>query len=157
MESRRVDTLSRYTSAVEIELLVARFLDCSLPCAQWTHRAHLTVGLWHARQYPPDEALARVRAGIQRYNAACGTPNTEARGYHETLTCFYMHLIGRYLAEVVDRSDWTAVTNHLVDRYGSRDLPLRFYSRERLMSSEARARWVPPDLRPLPGEAAMGS
>jgi hypothetical protein len=32
-----------------------------------------------------------------------------------------------------------------------------FYSRERLMSVEARARWVEPDLAPLRIEAVLGS
>jgi len=142
-------TASQYTDAREIEQLVADFIACSLPCAEWTHRAHLTVGLWHAREYTPDEALARMRAGIQRYNAACGVVTTATRGYHETLTRFYMALLERYLAGVSDRSDWVAVTNTLVERYGDRDLPLRYYTRERLMSSEARSGWVPPDLRDL--------
>ena len=43
-----------YVELAEIERLVARFLDCSLPCPEWTHRAHLTVGLWHAREYSPN-------------------------------------------------------------------------------------------------------
>ena len=46
-----------YRSVDEIERLVVRFADCSLPCAEWTHGAHLTVGLWHAWRYPANEAL----------------------------------------------------------------------------------------------------
>ena len=34
-------------------------------------------------------------------------------------------------------------------RYGARDLPLRHYTKDLLMSSEARFGWVEPDLRPL--------
>jgi len=142
-------TAAPYTDVREIEQIVDGFLACRLPCSEWTHRAHLTVGLWHAREYPPDEALVRMRAGIQRYNAACGIVTTATRGYHETLTRFYMTLLTRYLAGVSDRSDWVAVTNTLVERYGDRDLPLRYYTRERLMSNEARAGWVPPDLQDL--------
>lgn len=155
--NRQPDVIaSRYAHAREIERVVAGFLDGSLPCAEWTHRAHLTIGLWHAREYPPDEALARMRAGIQRYNGACGVVTTATRGYHETLTRFYMTLIERYLAGVSDRSDWAAVTNALVERYGDRDLPLRYYTRERLMSSEARGGWVPPDLREISLEPLAG-
>jgi hypothetical protein len=35
-----------------------------------------------------------------------------------------------------------------------KDALLEFYSRERLMSDEARARWVEPDLLPLPEHVA---
>ncbi len=138
-----------YQHVDEIEHLVARFCDCSLPCDEWTHVAHLTVGLWHARTYAADEALERVRVGIRRYNVACGTENTETRGYHETLTEFYMTIITRFLAERSADDDLLSVTNELVARLGHRELPLAYYSRARLMSVEARHGWVEPDLKAL--------
>jgi hypothetical protein len=141
--------LARYEHLDEIESLAARFDDCSLPCVEWTHRAHLTVGLWTLREHAADEALRRIRTGIQRYNAACGVVTTTTRGYHETITCFYMRVIGDYLAMVADRTNWLTVTNGLLDQYGSPDLPFAYYTRERLMSPEARAAWIEPDLRNL--------
>ncbi len=107
------------------------------------------MGLWHAREFPPHEAIERVRAGIKRYNVTCGVVDSPTRGYHETITRFYMLLVGRYLAECDDRSDWVAVTNRLFELHGHKDAPLAYYTRDRLMSAEARAGWVPPDLRPL--------
>jgi hypothetical protein len=145
-----------FTQLAEIERLVARFLDCTLPCAEWTHRAHLTVGLCHARDYPLHEALDRVRAGIKRYNVTCGVVDSPTRGYHETITRFYMLLVGKYLAECEDRADWVAVTNRLFELHGHKDAPLAYYTRERLMSAEARAGWLPPDLRPLAELSAGG-
>ena len=41
----------------------------------------------------------------------------------------------------------------LLSRYGDRDLPLRHYTKDLLMSPEARFGWVEPDLRPLGREA----
>jgi hypothetical protein len=32
--------------------LVARFEDLTLPKAEWTHQAHLTVALWYASHLP---------------------------------------------------------------------------------------------------------
>jgi hypothetical protein len=144
--------MDRYEDDDEIECIARGFADCTLPCAEWTHRAHLTVGLWYAREYEPDEALDRVRAGIRRYNTACGTENSATHGYHETITRFYMGLISTYLTFVADRSDWVAVTNRFIERFGDRQLPLRYYTRERLMSSEARLNWLPPDIRSLDSE-----
>ena len=138
-----------YESVAEIESLVARFVDGTLPCAEWTHRAHLTVGLWHAREFPADEALARMRAGILRYNTTCQVPNTPTRGYHETITWFYMTVLSRHLTTISDRSDWTTVTNDAIERYGEKELPFDYYSRDRLMSAEARSAWVAPDVRSL--------
>jgi hypothetical protein len=132
----------------QIERVVRGFGDCTLPCEEWTHAAHLTVGLWYAREYPPGETLDRIRAGIKRYNVACGNQNTDTAGYHETITRFYMWLIGKYLAGVTDVSDWVAVTNALIEHAGV-NAPNRYYSRERLTSVAARLDWVPPDLQSM--------
>ena len=37
----------------EIEDLVLAFEDTTLPYPQWTHGAHLTVGLWYRLWYGP--------------------------------------------------------------------------------------------------------
>jgi hypothetical protein len=138
-----------YQHLDEIDRIVQGFIDCTLPCTEWTHVAHLTVGLWHARHFPPEQALERVRQGIRRYNTSCGTENSATRGYHETITRFYMTTMEVYLKFVSEHLDWVAVTNRFIAQFGDRELPLRYYSRDLLMSSAARLDWVPPDLKPL--------
>jgi len=133
----------------EVERLVARFEDGTLPHAEWNHRAHLTVALWYAAHHPPAEALDRMRRGILRLNAAHGVPTTPTRGYHETITRFYMWMVGRFLEEEGVAGDWGRLANRLVERHGDRELPLRYYTEARLRSPEARAGWVEPDLGTL--------
>lgn len=139
-----------YQAAAEVERLVAGFRDGTLPHAEWTHRAHLTVALWYATQHEAAEALDLVRAGILRLNAAHGVPTTPTRGYHETITRFYMHVVGHFVAQLGREDDWAERANRLLTRYGQRELPLRHYSEGVLKSPEARAGWVEPDLLPLP-------
>jgi len=129
--------------------LVARFENCTLPKEEWTHQAHLTVGLWYASRLPYEEALVAVREGILRLNAAHGVPTTTTRGYHETITRFYMWMVGRFLEEEGVAGDWGRLANRLVERHGDRELPLRYYTEARLRSPEARAGWVEPDLGTL--------
>ncbi len=130
--------------------LVDGFERCTLPKEAWTHRAHLEVALWYASRLPPARALEAMRAGIQRFNAAHGGVTTPTSGYHETITRAYMRLIQRFARE--DRGDggWTARVERLMERHGEKDHLLRYYSRDRLMSPEARFGWVEPDLLPLP-------
>ena len=45
------------------------------------------------------KALDRGRTGIKRYNVTCGVIDSPTRGYHETITRFYMLLVGKYLVE----------------------------------------------------------
>ena len=139
-----------YEAAAEVERVVARFTDGTLPHAEWTHRAHLTVALWYATHHEAAEALDLVRAGILRLNAAHGVPTTPTGGYHETITRFYMHVVRHFVQQEQGRGDWAERANRLVARYGQRELPLHHYSEARLKSAEARAGWVEPDLLALP-------
>ena len=143
--------IPRFGRSDEVERLVARFEDGTLPKADWTHRAHLAVALWYASHLPFEEALLAVREGIQRVNAAHGVATTPTGGYHETITRFYLRVICDYVAreEGGSETDWATRVNRLLSRYGARDLPLRHYTRDLLLSAEARFGWVEPDLRPI--------
>jgi hypothetical protein len=129
--------------------LVEAFLACTLPKPEWTHQAHLRVGLWHLIHLSPSEALDRLRDRIQHYNQSCGVANTETSGYHESITRFYVWRIARYLDNVDRSRSADELADELIALHGDKELPLRYYSRERLMSPEARLGWVEPDLAPL--------
>ncbi|MBX7106254.1 MAG: hypothetical protein K1X57_19410 [Gemmataceae bacterium] len=137
MPDSRLDTLTR------------RFLDRTLPRKEWTHEAHLRVGLWHLLRYTPEESLDRLRTGIREYNIAVGVQNTATAGYHETITRYYVMRIARFL-DGADRSlTDDELSENLIQEIGDRELPLRHWTRERLFSPEARQDWVEPDLTPL--------
>jgi hypothetical protein len=148
--SERPGEVRPYESAAEVERVVAGFMDGTLPHAEWTHQGHLTVALWYATHHDAPEALDLVRVGILRLNAAHGVPTTPTRGYHETITRFYMHVVGRFVEQQAGKGDWAERANRLIERCGARELPLRYYSEARLKSAEARAGWVEPDLLSLP-------
>jgi hypothetical protein len=138
-----------FASDEELEALVSGFEDQTLPKARWTHRAHLAVGLVYCDRMPAPVAVALLRERIRRYNVASGGENTATAGYHETITRFYVHVVRRFLAEDREAGTLAERANRLFERYGARDLPRRYYSEARLFSTEARASWVEPDLRPL--------
>lgn len=50
----------------ELESLVRRFEDCTLPREEWTHRAHLAIAVWYLSHLPREVATERIRMGIQR-------------------------------------------------------------------------------------------
>jgi hypothetical protein len=140
---------AEFRTAEEILALVRRFEDRTLPRAEWTHAAHLTVALWHLLQYDWPEAVARVRLGIQRYNAAHGIRSTPTGGYHETLTVFWLRAVRNFLEGGRNEArSLVSLANELAAS-ADKSLPLEHYTRARLFSSEARANWVEPDLKPL--------
>jgi hypothetical protein len=141
--------MTTFRTTEDVLSLVRRFDDRTLPREEWTHAAHLTVALWHLLQYDWPEAVARVRLGIQRYNAAHGIRTTPTGGYHETLTLFWMRHVRSFLeAGRNEARSLVALANDLADS-ADKSLPLKHYTRELLFSTEARAAWVEPDLKPL--------
>lgn len=141
-----------YHAPEEIERLVTAFLARTLPLRDWTHSAHLTVGLWHLLHYDPAEARLRVRFGIQSYNEAQGVAMTPEGGYHETITLFYLWAIGQFLKQADPGSSLVSLTNGLLNGpQANKKYPLEYYSPSRLFGWNARVGWVEPDLKPLEG------
>jgi len=128
--------------------LLAAFEQATLPAEAWNHRAHVRVAFTYARQGDLNTALQRMRAGLQALNAAHRVPNHADRGYHETITVAFMRLI-----HAACRRYTFASSADFCDRHPElvqKDALLRYYSRERLKSLEAKAAFVEPDLAPLP-------
>ncbi|HEY9655740.1 MAG TPA: hypothetical protein V6C50_09620 [Crinalium sp.] len=139
-----------YQTCNQIKALVQAFEQHTLPRSQWTHTAHLTLALWYLAHYAPSEAIDRMRDGIQQYNAAQGIQQTKNSGYHETITLFWLWVGQWYLADRrVSRLALDAI-NQFLERCSDPTLPFHYYSRDRLLSWEARTNWVEPDLHPLP-------
>jgi hypothetical protein len=133
----------------ELEELVRRFRTCELPRLEWTHAAHLSVGLWHVSRYEPEDALTRLRRGIRRLNDSNGVVNSVSSGYHETITKAYAQLLAAFAERHADLPVAARVARLLAGELADRSLLLKFYSRARLESAEARLGWVEPDLAPL--------
>ncbi len=131
------------------EELVDAFLSRKLPKKEWTHKAHLKVGLWHLLHYAPYESIERLRQNIKQYNIACGIENTETQGYHETITRFYIWLINKFLQQTERSQPIDLLADRLISLYGDKSFPLNYYSRDKLMSKTARLQWVEPDLKAL--------
>ena len=130
----------------EVDLLAKSFEERTLPKSEWTHAAHLVVGLYYCFHNPPGVAKNLMSDGIYWLNDAHGTPNTETSGYHETLTVFWLKTVAGYLEKNGREAGLAALANGLVATLNDTKLPLKYYSRERLFSVEARMNYVEPDL-----------
>ena len=144
---------TRTTIAVspsEIEELVTGFQDHSLPSERWTHQDHLIVGFHFAYHFPLDQAIYYLRAGIITYNVATGGKNTHERGYHETITQLWAKLLKAFVQKkCTGLSLAESCTALLNSPYAAQEIMFRFYSKDLLFSTQARALWVEPDLAPI--------
>lgn len=107
---------------------------------RFDHRAHMRVAWVYLREADSvDAAIPRMRDAIQRFAAAAGA----AQKYHETITVLWMRLLADARARVPEPCELAEVLT-VCPELADKDLPLKYYSRGRLFSDEARARWLPP-------------
>ena len=140
-----------YTSESEIIRIGEGFAACSLPRSEWTHAAHFAAALWLLRTRPELDAAAVLPGMIRAYNDSVGRVNDDSGGYHETITQASL----RALKGVLDANPpgmplFQIVNALMASGLGNPNWLLEYWSRERLMSVEARRQWLEPDLKPLP-------
>jgi len=138
-----------YESEDHVESLVKAFEACTLPGSQWTHAAHLTVAAWYLGRLSGQEAAARIRTGIKRYNAARGIVPSPTGGYHETMTLFWTCIASKYLMLADPDRPLVDLVNGLIDEHRDKNLIFEYYSRDVLFSRQARFSWIEPDLKPI--------
>jgi len=125
--------------------MLDRFLRCDLPHESWTHRSHLRVAYMLLTRHGLVEAIDRMRAGIQRFNAFHHVPEAIDAGYHETITQAWLRIIHRII-QAHGRDEGAAA---FIERHAYLDnkfLLRLFYTRERIMTARAKREYVEPDV-----------
>jgi hypothetical protein len=142
---------NHFCTATEIERIGRGLVDRSLPKHEWTHAAHFAAVLWLLRHHrQPDVAVEMPRL-IRAYNEATGVANTDTGGYHETITLASIRAARSVLDRHSESAPLHSIANDLLaGELGRSDWLLRYWSRTRLFSVEARRLWIEPDLKPLP-------
>lgn len=109
------------------------------------HREHLELTWSFLQSRGPEQAYRAVATAIRHV----ARTHDAADKYHETITRFWVHLIAFHSARSEARS-----FDQFIDDYPELldgELLNHHYSRELLSSSQARSRWIEPDLHRLPG------
>lgn len=117
-----------------------------LPRPEWTHPAHLVFASALLADRGLKGAEGSAPALIRAYNESVGGVNDDAQGYHHTITLFFLRRIDAFSRPYTAEGSGKRATRLLASPLAHPTYPLRFYSRERLFSVEARRRWVEPDL-----------
>lgn len=142
----------RYETIEEIEAVVHSFERCEYGVHEFDHSKHMAVAAWYLRHFSFEGALGRMRCSLLRF-----TEHHGVKGYHETITRFWLELAaGNLLVESAGRSLVEQV-NELIRKYGDKNTLFDYYTREVVMSEEARERWVEPDLKQFPHTPAQHS
>ena len=119
------------------------FLSGQLPRAEWNHAAHLAVAAATIHQGGDSN---EVRNRILAYNATQGIVSTPDYGYHETITCFWVHRIAELIATLGRGASPFDAARATVAAFAHRGrLFDAYYSYDVAASREARAMYLAPD------------
>jgi hypothetical protein len=133
----------------ELVKIVNGFLDRTLDKSLWTHKAHIITAIWHLMKFDREDALCRLRSGIISYNLSIGGENTGQNGYHETITVFWWEVISQFLVQYASHSFKDTCIKFLNSPVADKGFPFLFYTKDKLLSAVARAKYVNPDIKEI--------
>ena len=133
----------------EIEGVARAMMACTLPKAAWTHAAHFAAALWLLRARG-EAAYTEMPGLIRRYNESVGGRNTDTEGYHETITQASLHMAARELRASDGAPLCDVLARLMAGPCGRSGWSVSHWTKDRLMSPEARRVWLAPDLAALP-------
>ena len=140
-----------FNSDAEVERVGEGLLSRTLPREEWTHEAHLAATTYLLLRRPEIELDVELPGLIRGYNESVGGVNSDSEGYHETITRVFLHGVRLFLSDASRSAPVHELVNELLlSPMGRRNWPLGFYSRDHLLSVEARRDFVAPDLASLP-------
>jgi hypothetical protein len=139
-----------FTSDAQVSEIASSFLDRTLPRSQWTHAAHFAATLWLLSTRPHAEVARDLPDHIRSYNQATGLPNTDLKGYHETITQASLRATIWLLAHSPPGPLFATCNALMRSPLGRPEWLLEYWSRPLLFTAEARREWIDPDLAAFP-------
>jgi hypothetical protein len=131
-------------SLEDIASTVRKFESCEFTPQQFHHRDHLTVIACYLEQMPLRQALKCMRDALKKFTA-----HHKAKGYNETITRFWIAKVAQILATEGEDLPLPGLTARVHGALGDKQLLFQYYSREYVLSEEAKGGWVEPDLKAL--------
>lgn len=131
----------RYKSLTEIEDVVRRFETCAYAPDEFHHAQHLIVAFWYLKDGTQAQALERMRLSLLRFV----NHHRLEQVYHETITLFWLKIVGRFLKRCDNKRPLADLVNELIEDCGDPQLIYSYFTKVRLDSAEGRERWIEPD------------
>jgi hypothetical protein len=119
------------------------------PPSDFDHRAHVRLAYVYLAEHDTESATSLLKSALQAYLRHHGIDSAR---YHETITRAWILAVRHFMEESPGAASADAFINAnplLLDA----KIMLTHYSAELLFSSEARARFVEPDLDVIPRHA----
>lgn len=127
--------------------LVEKFNSCELDLKYWRHSSHIIVAFYYAINFK-EKSFECLKNSINKYNESKNLESTVTKGYHETLTFFWVNMIDNFIkknaiTEFNDQNIELLLESELNDKF----LPYQYYTKELLFSFEAKQNALESDLK----------
>ena len=123
-----------------------QFESCEFPPAEFNHRAHLRLAYVYLTQHDADTAHRLMRDALKAFIEHNGVDISK---YHETITRAWILAVRHFMGTTSSTESSDAFIEQNPEMLDAK-IMMTHYSAEVLFSNEARAKFVEPDLDPIP-------
>ena len=138
--------MSTYGLSEQDRHFVAEFEACRFPPAQFDHRAHVRLAYAYLAENDTERAAELMRSALMAF---LSHHKIDTSKYHETMTKAWILAVRHFMqrsASALSADDFIEANPALLDS----KIMQTHYSADLLFSDEARARFVEPNLDPIP-------
>ncbi len=122
---------------------LTKFENTSLDPRYFNHLGHLRIAWIYLKQYPTEQAIKKIAAGINRYATALGAPEK----FHMTITIALAQIIASRINKykALSWEDFVEVNQDLL--VDAKQLLANYYSSNLIGRESARVEYLKPDKR----------
>ena len=120
--------------------------------ADFNHRAHVRIAYIYLAQNAPEAAIELMRSALRDFLRHHGIAPEK---YHETLTRAWILAVRYFMGRAAPAASADAFIDANPELLDSK-IMMTHYSAELIFSPEARARFVAPDIQPIPPPEQVG-
>ena len=142
----RLRVAMRHLISTEDRNFQAEFESCKFPPAQFNHRAHLRLAYVYLAENDTETACQLMRQALQNF---LEHNHIDISKYHETMTRAWMMAVRHFMEATSNAESADSFIEQNPIMLDSK-IMLTHYSAELIFSDEARAKFVEPDLDPIP-------
>jgi hypothetical protein len=136
----------KHLSSIEDQNFRREFEACKIPPAEFNHRAHIRLAYVYLSEYDTDTAYQLMRSALLSFLEYHGVDISK---YHETITRAWIMAV-RHFMENTPSSESSDIFIEKNPVMLDSKIMMTHYSAEVLFSDEARAKFVEPNLDPIP-------
>ncbi|NUO82130.1 hypothetical protein HUU05_18830 [candidate division KSB1 bacterium] len=136
----------RHLLSTEDRIFQRALEACEFPPAQFNHRAHLKLAYIYLAEHDTETACRLMRDAIQNL---LEHNHIDISKYHETLTRAWIMAVRHFMEKTSNSESADAFIDQHPQMLDSK-IMLTHYSAELVFSDEARAKFIEPDLEPIP-------